>query len=746
MRYTLGTLVTCLGLTVGGAALGAPGDRTTHLASPGTSQGVSLHAVDADGSRLVFSSDENLTADDTDQGALDIYERNTATGQVRLISGGSGNVHAFFAGATPNGSHIWFSSSERYESGGGPPNIQYVYQRTVDGQLTRVSPSFFGSPVSATFRGATHDGSRVWFETAAPVAAGDTDLSIDVYERSAAGVRRISDGNGAVDASFAGATPTGSHVWWRTHEPRPLFGDSDTSQDVFETRSGGATRLVSSQGNADYQWRGGSPDGSQVWFQAFTATTCDEFSPPGCFPQTFFGAVWVSSHGGGVETLRSFSDPHDEPGISAEVVVADDSSRSFFTTPDALTADDLDTALDVFELTAAGALRLRSAGTLNRDAFLEGVSANGEVVWFSTAEMIAGTGDIDTNVDIYEARSGSPARLVSSGSDTADSLFGGAAPDGSSVSFLTTSTLVPDDAGGSDSDGYIRHSDGSLALITRTTSGVSIFSLRGSRDGSQIFYVTQEALDPGDTDARGDIYESRLAVPQATSQPVTSGGVTVGQARSCSGGTFAGQGLGAPSIDWLRGGVTIGGATGGTYVLTPADAGLPIACRVSVSNIMGAGTSESAAAVVAPFAARRAAVRGFPILKTNFTCSAGILGSTSRTTTWRRGARIVSTAPTYRIGAADLRARITCTVTAKGPGGVATTVSTPRSVPAVCRVTRLRGGTLAVARVRLGDRGCRTRTLREAGAGVARGRVLGTIPAAGSRVPNGTTVTIRVRR
>ena len=68
-----------------------------------------------------------------------------------------------------------------------------------DRTLRLVSTS--GANVDADFAGATPDGSRVWFATAEAIpGTGDTDAARDVYERAAGGALRLISTGGAADA------------------------------------------------------------------------------------------------------------------------------------------------------------------------------------------------------------------------------------------------------------------------------------------------------------------------------------------------------------------------------------------------------------------------------------------------------------------------------------------------------------------------------------------------------------------
>jgi beta-lactam-binding protein with PASTA domain len=103
------------------------------------------------------------------------------------------------------------------------------------------------------------------------------------------------------------------------------------------------------------------------------------------------------------------------------------------------------------------------------------------------------------------------------------------------------------------------------------------------------------------------------------------------------------------------------------------------------------------------------------------------------------------TARTFKVGAGDVGRRLTCSATGRS-GALRTTATLRITVPARCVVPGVRGLTLGAARTKLGNAGCRTRTSMVTSTALASGLVLGTSPARGARRPNGSRITIRVRR
>jgi hypothetical protein len=590
--------LTATALIIGLAAIpvwGAPGDRTTRLISPG---GVGAFDADfqgasSDGSRVWFATAEpNPGLGDTDA-KNDVYERD-ATGALRLIStSGPGAFDATFADASRDGSRVWFETAEPNAGLGDTDVFIDVYERSANGTLRLISTPGTGA-FDASFAGASSDGSRVRFTTDEPnLGLGDTDASFDVYERDAGGILRLisTSGPGAFDALFNGASVDGSRVWFQSTEPNLGLGDNDTDSDVFERNAAGTLRLISTSGPGafDATFEGASGDGSRVWFSTLesNAGLADTDSRTDVYERDSAGA------------LRLISTPGTDPSNSSFEGASSDGSRVWFKTLEENPAlGDTDAKnTDIYERAANGALRLISipgSGAFN--ANFEGASRDGSRVWFATVEPNPNLGDTDASFDVYERDANGALLLVTPpGAGAFDAFLAGASSDGSRRWF-TTAEPNPG-LGDTDAkmDTYERDATGALRLIT--TPGPGAFDGRfdgANEDGSRIWFQTLEPSPGlGDTDAKDDVFETRWGVPGNTSAPVVS---TTGQVArltlSCAPGIWVGDAF-TVTVEWLRNGTPIAGQTGRTYVVPNGEEGIPTSCRETATNTTGAASATS---------------------------------------------------------------------------------------------------------------------------------------------------------
>src|SRR5438067_6452937 len=115
------------------------------------------------------------------------------------------------------------------------PGAARADQRSTEQQS--VGPNGGNGTLASNYRGASADGTRVFFQTTESLVAADTDSSMDVYERSNGTTTLLSTGpnggNGAFTAIFLAASKDGSRVFIRTAE-RLVAADTDNAQDIYQ--------------------------------------------------------------------------------------------------------------------------------------------------------------------------------------------------------------------------------------------------------------------------------------------------------------------------------------------------------------------------------------------------------------------------------------------------------------------------------------------------------------------------------
>ena len=225
----------------------------------------------ADGNQVFFSTEESLVEADTDHRS-DVYMRNMVTGTTTLVSVGepacapacgNGAVDAGFAGASADGSKVFFVSEERLAAADTDSSVD-VYVRDLAGETTKLvsaggascAPACGNGAFPVALRGISADGTHAYFTTAESLSGADTDSAVDIYARDLSGetTTLVSQGgegcapgcgnSGAVPV-FQGSSASGSRVFFSTDEPM-VGADKDTATDIYaRDLPGGPTILVS---------------------------------------------------------------------------------------------------------------------------------------------------------------------------------------------------------------------------------------------------------------------------------------------------------------------------------------------------------------------------------------------------------------------------------------------------------------------------------------------------------------------
>jgi hypothetical protein len=439
----------------------------------------SIPAADQGAGGIYFVTDEALLPSDTD-GAQDVYRR--ANGVLSLESLGE--------------------PACRPGCGNGPDDVQ----------------SGIGIP--------TLDPEGLLFETAESLVAGDTDSSIDVYERVGSTLTQVSKGpepyNGPHDAELFRWSPDGSTVVFSTKE-QLVSEDTDNATDVYQ-RSNGATTLVS-RGPEDFNGEveavpvAASDDASVVFFTsadqivgADTDSSVDLYRRAG-------GATELFSRGSVGAGPASFNGPYDVDGF---VVASSDGSRAMFSTDEPLTGNDEDTVKDVYTRSGETTILISLGSNYNGNegnfpSYLDGADANLNITVFSTREKLNEV-DSDKSTDIYRRLAGGVTELASQGPPgTFPGIYNGPGtqtflrylPGADDVFFSTEEKLVETDVDSSP-DIYERTPTTTVLVSKAPTAfnGPFTATLRQiSGDGSRIFFTTKEQMDPMDSDSSVDLYE-----------------------------------------------------------------------------------------------------------------------------------------------------------------------------------------------------------------------------------------------
>jgi hypothetical protein len=388
------------------------------------------------GGVVFFGTDERLSTADGDN-AFDVYARDLGGGTTTLVTAPdpsclacvSAGLDSQFFGSDEAGTKAYFATEERLATADGDPGNSDIYEHDLEAGTTKlVSVSGICPPVlpagqncEPSYGGASADGFHVFFETNERLSGEDTDTSQDVYDWSGGAMAALSSigpdgGNGEPSVTYAGTTPTGGVVYFQTDEAL-VASDTDLTQDVYQ-RTGGVTSVVSV---------GEGGKGSLA------------------FPASF---EWVSVGG-------------------APLVV--------FTTAEALTSQDTDSAQDVYQR-VGGVTTLVSIGPEGGNGETDAVFANwassdGSRIFFTTAESLL-TADADASQDIY-MRSGSETTLVSAGQIGGDGAFSaglrGVSTDGSRAFFTTQERLAVDDDFANEADLYSWSSGGTLLVSVKNS-------------------------------------------------------------------------------------------------------------------------------------------------------------------------------------------------------------------------------------------------------------------------------------
>ena len=191
----------------------------------------------------------------------------------------------------------------------------------------------------------------------------------------------------------------------------------------------------------------------------------------------------------------------------------------------------------------------------------------------------------------------------------------------------------------------------------------------------------------GDFTAIGSAPHRNLASwtlpPALLNSPRALGAVAEGETLTCTPGTWEGDPTGF-TYAWLRDGDAV--AAGEQYVITAADAGAALRCRVTARNRGGSETATTAPAGSPdpPAASDPPRITGTAAYEQTVTCDPGTWsGSPALAYLWRRDGEPIAgaQASTYTLTDDDAGGELSCRIRAENAGGIATADAAAVDVP-----------------------------------------------------------------
>jgi len=462
--------------------------------------------VSADASRIYFFTNEALLPGDNDTDRSDVYLRNNGT--LSLLSPGSAAADANFVGELADGSALIITNDPMLPADEDSENDIY---RNANGVLTLVTT---GTDENLTFRRVY--GSKVFFETRESLSGSDTDTLLDVYVWSAldSSIALVTTGTPTEDARVPDGLPNtrsdvvgladGSAIIISTREPISA-GDTDIEQDLYRIEGGSATLLTGGIESMFAVFVGASADLSRVFFrtsESLSGIDVDDKSD-------VYEAV-----GGNINLLSGATDD-----LSVEFLDASADGTKVFLRASLvpLAAGGATFATDLYQ-SSAGAITLVS-GTGNAPVLFGGIAADGSRVFFSTDDALTAD-DLDSFGDVYQWMAGAHT-LVSIGGGTTcftpgacGAFFVASSSDGSKAIFLTFEALLAEDTDFNQRDVYMF----SGGVLTLRSPGGGTGGAQGGAIATPeldvVLLLTSDALDLADNDPGAfDIYSSVIDGP-----------------------------------------------------------------------------------------------------------------------------------------------------------------------------------------------------------------------------------------
>jgi hypothetical protein len=406
-------------------------------------------------------------------------------------------------------------------------------------QLIQVSRSVTGGNElsESSFGGATPDGAHVYFMTSEPLVPEDNDALIDAYDRNGETLTLVSRAEGTAaladqSAGFVAVSPDASSVVLASNDPLAPE-DDDSSADLYVRRGGHTQLLTAPQGtdpllHISPSFGCISDDGSRIFFFTGENLLPEDGDPVGVDMYEWHDgqlALVTTGPAGGDSGIGT-------GGIGGGRICTRDGTKVFFETRESLVAQDSDDKTDIYMRSAGTTTLVTTTQTATPgDTTFRQMTTVGSHVFFETDEALTAA-DTDVTSDVYMQAVGAPPTLVSigpqAGATALDAAYQRGSDDGTRVYFTTAERLVPADS--DDFQDIYQWHDGVTTIEDHGPTGGSggpddiVFS-DATADGTRMWFTTHERLTGDDTDFATDVYERYAGVTRRVSiAPINDNG------------------------------------------------------------------------------------------------------------------------------------------------------------------------------------------------------------------------------
>jgi hypothetical protein len=409
-----------------------------------------------DGSHVFYQTTDSLVPEDRDF-TRDVYD--VFAGDTRLVSAGDLPSNGLFDSqlhdASEDGTRVYFSTEEKLVAEDTDGGYWDVYERSPAGtRLVSIGPSGGSGEFDATFQAASRVGSVGVFTTQEQLVPADTDTSSDLYASSPGSTELVS--TGPADSGSAGVwefvamSRSGDRIVFTSFQ-RLVSEDSDGSRLDIYARTAGTTTLISTgptatNAPADAIFGCSSEDATQVFFHTAEQLTAGH---------TWTGRGYYRGSGATTDLVV----PVRDNSIQA-LSCSGDGSHAFYRTLVQVLPNDTDPTHDVYQWHEGVTTRVSTGPQDNEWSHhsFAGASFDGERVFFSTRQEFVPE-DLSPDVDIYERYQGQTFLLSVTGGtidEFAPALYLAAlGPDGTQALLAGRQTLDPADTDDHKIDAYL---------------------------------------------------------------------------------------------------------------------------------------------------------------------------------------------------------------------------------------------------------------------------------------------------
>jgi Tol biopolymer transport system component len=361
----------------------------TQITSSTGGNSVSINpSINADGTRIAFSSSRDLTSGNPDFNG-EIYLFDTTTTTLTQITDSTQGFGSFSQSINADGTRITFQSDRNFTGDNPDGSFEiFLFDTTTSTTTQLTSSTTFGQSQNPSING---DGTQIAFESSSNLTGGNFDRNNEIFffNTSTTALTQITDSTGGTANNNPSINADGTRITFRSDRDLIIGSNSDLNNEIFlfNTTTSAFTQITNTTGG-DNTHPSINADGTHIAFASdrnLTGTNPDGNAEIFLFDTTTTAFTQITNTTGGDNTV---------PSINA------DGTHITFTSDRNLTGTNPDGNAEIFLFNTTTDTFTQITSSSNGTNSNPSINADGNRIAFVSSSNLTGSNP-DGNAEVF---------------------------------------------------------------------------------------------------------------------------------------------------------------------------------------------------------------------------------------------------------------------------------------------------------------------------------------------------------